>query len=338
MNNYKVLIIGAGGIGKRHIIGYLATNRVSISIIEPDVKKRKIISNEFKINNTYSSIDEVNNKFDFAIICSPANLHVEHMMFCIQNNLDFMVEKLLSINLNNLDNIISSVKDKKIFARVGYTRRNNLETRAMREQIKNNKIGNLKLAYINSSQEFPKYRPDFQKIYYAKEETGGGAILDASTHIIDQLIWIIGKPIQVSCMYDRLVLQGTEVEDTCLINLKFYNGCMANITVNQFQKPFINTYEFIGDKGNIKLELSTLMFADDDSGKWKNKKNFMEGKNPMEVHQNNFFLQANRFIDGLEGKDCDLATLEEAYVNLKVVLAAKKSWKEKKKMKLKKMN
>ena len=105
---------------------------------------------------------------------------------------------------------------------------------------------------------------------------------------------------------------------------------MANITVNQFQKPFVNTYEFIGDIGNIKLDLSTLMFADDDSGTWKNKTNFMEGKKPMEVHQNNFLLQANRFLDGIEGKACDLATLEEAELNLKVVLAAKKSWREKK--------
>ena len=30
------------------------------------------------------------------------------------------------------------------------------------------------------------------KYLLCKEETGGGAILDASTHMIDQLIWILG--------------------------------------------------------------------------------------------------------------------------------------------------
>ena len=35
----NVLIIGAGGIGRRHIKGYLSTNRVSLSIVEPDDKK-----------------------------------------------------------------------------------------------------------------------------------------------------------------------------------------------------------------------------------------------------------------------------------------------------------
>ena len=46
--------------------------------------------------------------------------------------------------------------------------------------------------------------------------------------------------------------------------------------------------------------------------------------------QNNFLLQAERILDGLEGKECDLATLEEAKLNLKVVFAAKQSWLEKK--------
>ena len=159
---------------------------------------------------------------------------------------------------------------------------------------------------------------------------GGGAILDAATHMIDQLIWIIGKPKEVSCMFDRLVLKGTNTEDTCLINMRFENGIMANITVNQFQKPNVNSYEFIGTKGNLKLDHSILRFADDDSGKWKEEKDYMQGLDPMEVHQNNFLLQAERILDGLKGKECDLATLEEAKLNLKVVFAAKQSWQGKK--------
>ena len=331
---YNILIIGAGGIGKRHTKAYLATGRASISIVEPDLKKRQKFIKEFKIQNSYSSLDKINQKFDIALICSPANWHVQHMNFCIKNNLPFMVEKPLSINLEGLKQVLYSVQKKNIFARVGYTRRNSLEARALKEKICNDKIGNLRLVRINDSQDFPKYRPDFQKIYYADPNKGGGAILDAATHLIDQLIWIVGKPIEVSCMFDRLVLQGTKTEDTCLINIFFDNGVMASIVVNQFQKPNSKLYEFIGTKGNLKLIHSTLMFADDDSGLWKDHKNYMEGKNPLEVHQNNFLLQANRFLDGLEGMECDLATLEEAYLNLKVVLAAKLSWKDKKIIKI----
>ena len=65
---------------------------------------------------------------------------------------------------------------KKIEARVGYVRRVAEEVVALRQQILGGKIGTLRLAYLNSSQEFPKYRPDFQRTYYARPEMGGGAI------------------------------------------------------------------------------------------------------------------------------------------------------------------
>ena len=191
------------------------------------------------------------------------------------------------------------------------------------------KIGRVRLAYLNSSQEFPKYRPDFQRTYYARPEMGGGAILDAASHLFDMLIWIMGRPTDVSCMYDRLVLQGTDVEDTCLVTIRFESGAMANVTINQFQKPNVATFEFIGEAGNLMIEHSTLKFADDDSGKWKEQRNYMDGLVPTEAHQARFRLQADAMLDAVEGKPCWLATLDEARDNLRVALAAKQSWIEK---------
>ncbi len=78
---YNILIIGAGGIGKRHIKGYLGTSRAKISIVEPDVNKQNVnkqknLNSEFEIQHAFNSLDEVNLKFDLAIICSPANWHL----------------------------------------------------------------------------------------------------------------------------------------------------------------------------------------------------------------------------------------------------------------------
>ena len=38
---YNILIIGAGGIGKRHIKGYLGTSRAKISIVEQMLINKK---------------------------------------------------------------------------------------------------------------------------------------------------------------------------------------------------------------------------------------------------------------------------------------------------------
>jgi predicted dehydrogenase len=159
---------------------------------------------------------------------------------------------------------------------------------------------------------------------------GGGAILDAASHVFDMLIWLMGKPIAVGAMYDRLVLEGTETEDTCLVNIRFQSGAMANVTINQFQKPNISQAEFIGTKGNLTLQHSVLSFADDDSGQSKDRHDYMDGLVPTEAHQARFTIQANAMLDAIEGKPCHLATLEDARQNLMIALAAKSSWRERK--------
>lgn len=326
----RVLIIGSGGIGRRHLKGYGLTGRAELAIVEPDAGRRAEAAQLFGISEAYPNISDAPlSSFDLAIICAPANHHVALMTRCAEAGVAFMVEKPLSVTMDGVDAALDLVARHGVVARVGYVRRVAEEVIALRQQILDGKIGTLRLAYLNSSQEFPKYRPDFQRTYYARPEMGGGAILDAASHLFDMLIWLMGRPTDVSCMFDRLVLEGTDTEDTCLVNIRFESGAMANVTINQFQKPNIAAFEFIGTKGNLLLGHSTLQFADDDSGEWKEKRNYMDGLVPVEAHQARFRLQADAMLDAIEGKPCWLATLDEARDNLRIALAAKQSWLEK---------
>lgn len=327
---YKVLIIGAGGIGRRHVKGYAQTNRARLAVVEPDDGKRAAVASEFGISETFSQLSDENiDDCDLAVICTPAHVHVPIIERCANAGLPFLVEKPLAVDMDGVDAILNVVKQKNLLARVGYVRRAGAEVKALREQVLGGKIGLLKLVYLNSSQDFAKYRPDYRETYYSRPEMGGGAILDAASHLLDMLIWIVGKPTDVGCMFDRLALNGSKTEDTCLINIRFESGAMANVTINQFQKRNVASFEFIGSKGNLLLDHSRLKFAQTDSGDWDETTDYMEGLSPMEAHQARFAVQANAMLDALEGKPCDLATLEDAHQNLIIALAAKQSWIEK---------
>lgn len=326
----RVLIVGSGGIGRRHLKGYSLTGRAQLAIVEPDEMRRAEAARAFGLTETYASIDDVDLlSFDLAVICAPAHWHTSLIQRCAGADLAFLVEKPLSVTMDGVEEALALVSSKRLVARVGYVRRVADEVIALRDQIRAGKIGALKLAYCNSSQEFPKYRPDFQSTYYARPEMGGGAILDAASHIFDLLIWMMGKATDVTCMFDRLVLEGTETEDTCLVTIRFESGAMANVTINQFQKRNAATFEFIGTKGNLLLDHSTLSFANDDSGTWKHSHDYMQGMVPTETHQQRFRMQADAMLDAIEGKPCWLATLEDARENLRIALAAKRSWLEK---------
>jgi predicted dehydrogenase len=326
----RVLIVGSGGIGRRHLKGYGLTGRAALAIVEPDAGRRAEAATLFGITEAYADLrDAPLADFDLAILCAPANHHLPLMRICAEARLPFMVEKPLSVSFDDVDATLALVKAAGIEARVGYVRRVAEEVIALRRQILDGKIGTLRLAYLNSSQEFPKYRPDFQRTYYARPEMGGGAILDAASHLFDMLVWLMGRPTDVSCMFDRLVLEGTDTEDTCLVAIRFESGAMANVTINQFQKRNVAQFEFIGTRGNLMIDHSALKFADDDSGNWAESRDYMDGLVPTEAHQARFRLQADAMLDALEGKPCWLATLDEARDNLRIALAAKQSWLEK---------
>jgi len=209
-------------------------------------------------------------------------------------------------------------------ARVAYVRRASPETLALRERIRAGEIGDVRLCYMNASQDFRKCRPDYRETYYAREATGGGAILDSASHFIALLLWLFGEPAEVAAMADRLVFEGVECEDTCLITVRFRNRALAQISINQFQKPNTITVEMIAALGNLMQRDDALHFANDDSGRWTTT-DFRAGLTAGEFHEQRFRRQADFVLDALAGKPDPLTTLQEAALNLRVALAAKGS-------------
>lgn len=322
----KVLVVGAGGIAQRHIRGFLKTGRVVLGIVEPHEGRRDATIQQHGIGQAYARIEDVDlAAWRAAVICAPANFHVPLASACARAGLPFLLEKPLAVTMDGVDALLDTVAVRKLPARVAYVRRASPETIELAARIRAGAIGDVRLAYVNVSQEFPKYRPDFQRTYYAHPEMGGGAILDAASHIIDLVQWIMGEVSEVAAMYDRLALPGVAVEDTCLISLRFRSGAMVQININQFQKPNTGWIEFVGTRGNLAIDGTVLKAGMDDSGTW-GVTDYRDGLSPGDYHEARFRRQADMFLDLLDGKDCHLTTLQEARDNLRVALAAKESY------------
>lgn len=320
-----VLIIGAGGIARRHIRGFLKTGRAQLSIVEPIAERRQAVQREYPVERAVADLAAVDlAAVDLAVICAPANVHIPLAQRCADAGVSFLLEKPLSTSLAGADQLIRTVNERRLLARAAYVRRASPEAIALRERIRAGEIGDLRLCYMNASQDFRKYRPDYRETYYAREASGGGAILDCASHFIDLLLWCLGEPAEVAAMADRLEFQGVECEDTCLITVRFRDGALAQISINQFQKPNTSTVEMIGTAGNLLLRDDALHFSDDDSGRWTTTE-FRAGLSPAEFHEQRFRNQADLILDALAGKQDPLTTLSEAALNLRVALAARES-------------
>ncbi len=321
MSRLAILVLGAGGMGQRHAKAYEQTGRCDIYCFdESDAAIEKIQ----KLNNltgTFSDIDAIPAKlFSGVIIATPTDTHLHYAKWCLNNKIPFLVEKPLATHEGGLRELIAEVKAQNLVSGVAFPRRSSIAVREIKCRVERGDIGDVKLIRCNFSQDFRKYRPDYNTTYYAALASGGGVIMDALSHHINLACYFGGNVRQVSAFYDRLAFEDVEVEDCAFINLRFLNGILGAIHGNQFQKPNEDSIELIGTAGSLKYERLSgkLLWNMSDSINWHDE--LIDG-DWNEIIRN----QANEFLDAIVGKGNVKTTLQEGLHHLRIVLAARLS-------------
>lgn len=321
MKKTCIFILGAGGMGQRHAKAFAQTGRCEVYCFDENPAAVERIKAGISVAGVLTNIGDIpKGLVTGAVIATPTNTHLDYAKWCVDNAIPFMVEKPIATSDTGWEELITLCKAGNILSGVAFPRRSSFAIRRIKEKIDQGALGELKMIRCNFSQDFRKYRPDYQSTYYAKLSTGGGAIMDALSHHINLACYFGGTVQSVSAFYDRLIFEGVEAEDCALINLRFRNGILASINGNQFQKPNEDFIELIGTAGNIKYErlAGKLSSNSSDSVAWQEED--VDG-DWSEIVQ----AQACGFLDAIAGNGTLKTSLEEGLHHLRIVLAARLS-------------
>ena len=91
-----------------------------------------------------------------------------------------LIEKPLSTNFLLIEDLRKIVFERQLAAQVGYTFRHYPSVAKVKDGIEHGRWGRPLQLTILSGQHFPTHRPNYRNIYYARHETGGGAIQDGT--------------------------------------------------------------------------------------------------------------------------------------------------------------
>lgn len=321
----KILVIGCGSIGKRHIRNLKSISK-NIEIFSFDKKKEnlKLVEEKYKavpITNLSETISK--EKFHGALICTPPSSHIEFAKKLIKYNIPLFIEKPLSHNFQRIDNFAREIKRKKIPILVGYNLHFHPGVILVKQLIKKNKIGNILSVRIDAGQHLPDWHPkeNYRKMYTARKDLGGGIILDGS-HEIDYLLWLLenARPKEIFCFADKISNLDVETEDTAEILLKFHTGVIANIHLDFTQRVYSRSCKLIGENGTIV---------------WDYPKNqvelYLANKKKWQIFNLNFIAnemyikEMKHFLRVIQKKERPKVTLWEGIDVLKIALMAKKS-------------
>jgi len=258
----KILVVGAGSIGRRHISNLNLLGYRNIDIVDPNEEMLKHAIRNFKINKTYKKLDDVlNNSYNVAFILTPPSLHIPIAVELAKKGIHLFIEKPLSNSMKDIDKLNNLINKNKLTVMVGYNQRFNRGIKEIREFLP--KIG--KVYYIRSEvgQYLPDWRPwqDYRGSYTAKKELGGGILLDAS-HEIDYVLWLVSKKVKkVSGIYKKVSSLQIDVEDLAEVFIEFEDETIASIHMNMIERGYNRYVKIIGEKGNLKYNFKSKEFS-----------------------------------------------------------------------------
>jgi len=219
----KVLLIGYGSIGKRHV--------EVLSELEI-IKDIEVVTKQLIVNMvSYKKLEDVIglNQYDYFVIASKTNLHYEQLQYLearVKNKLIFCEKPLFETHrtLEALHN--------KIY--VGYVLRFHPLLEKLKELTKRERV-----LSINAScgQYLPAWRMegDYRDSYSSKKDEGGGVLLDLS-HEIDYVQWLGGELQEIKSYQVKISDLEIDSDDLTTFVGKTQSGVIVNLCIDYISK------------------------------------------------------------------------------------------------------
>lgn len=334
----KVLFVGLGGIGQRHLrnIIHLMGNAVDIYayrvrragfVLDNDLKI--IDDNDLEGRYNIRVVDSLSQAWeigmDCVFICNPSSFHMDILLESAKNGCNIFVEKPLSHNYNHIDTLQEILHEKGNITFVGYQNRFHPCIRKTKELLDKGTIGRVIMvsAEIGESvKNWHKYE-DYKTMYACRKELGGGVVL-SQIHELDYIISFFGMPKNVYAVGGKLSNLDIDVEDVTDILMKYrIAGIEVPISIREdyLQNPPVRKCKVVGTDGRIEFDLlkATILLYDKNGNLILNER--------YEFRRNDMFLDEMKiFLDAVKGKTCrEIITISEGIKSLKVALAIKQS-------------
>lgn len=322
-HSHHVLIIGVGSIGERHLRCFQSTGRSEVSFVEINAALRTMISERYKVQGfasieaAISELSSSDRPITSAVVATPANRHLEIATQLAEFGIHLLIEKPLSTSTDGYDRLVEILSQKNLVTGVAYVMRCFPALAAMRDALRSGRFGKPVEIVAVCGQNFPTYRPAYRNTYYVSRETGGGAIQDALTHVLNAGEWLVGPIDRLVADAAHRVLEGVTVEDTAHV-LTRQGYVLGSYSLNQHQAPNETSIAVICDGGTVRWESHTnrwrWMLRPDEA--WRDESFEVQPRDAA------FIAQANQFLDAVERKTLPLCSLEDGLQTLRVNLAA----------------
>jgi myo-inositol 2-dehydrogenase/D-chiro-inositol 1-dehydrogenase len=329
----NVGLIGAGRIGRVHaeILAYRIPEANLVAVSDIFLEAAEKCAADFQIPSVFQDhrpiLEDAN--IDAVVICSSTNTHAQFISEAAAAGKHIFCEKPIALDLEKIDQALAAVNQSGVKLQVGFNRRFDPNFKQAHDMVAAGKIGTPHIVHIISRDPAPP------PIGYIK--VSGGIFLDQTIHDFDMARYLINSEVEEvyatgGVMVDPAIGEAGDI-DTAIISLRYASGAIGTIdNSRQAVYGYDQRVEVFGSKGSV------VVFNDAPHTAVYSNAESVQSAKPLyfflERYMESYLTEMRAFIESIQQDRPPLVTGMDGRIPVVMGLAAWKSYRENRPVKL----
>jgi UDP-N-acetyl-2-amino-2-deoxyglucuronate dehydrogenase len=268
----RVAIVGCGTIAYNHANAIARIPHVEIgALVDVDASAADALAGHIESHgrsrpDVFGSLEDALAAagVGLVVICTPSGLHVSLAEKALNGGASVVIEKPLDVSLPRAREILKLAERARangLVVSVISQHRFDPSSVVVHRAIESGELGRLTSGIASIAWWRDQAYYDSASWRGTWELDGGGAAMNQGVHTIDLLLWMFGRPLEVSARSATLAHDRIEVEDTLVSTITFESGALAVIHATTAAFPNVGTrLQVHGSQGSAIIEEDQLLF------------------------------------------------------------------------------
>jgi len=232
MRDIKWAVLGTGVIANEMAQALSKNGKMIYSVANRTYEKGVDFARKYGIERVYNNMMDVfeDPKVDVIYIATPHNTHIQHMKKAIENGKHLLVEKSITLNINELNEAISLANQKGVIIGEAMTIYHMPIYKELKKILSSGRLGKVNLITMNfgSIKEY-----DMNNRFFSKN-LAGGAMLDIGVYALSFIRWFMDS--NPTTIISQVHLAPTGVDETASLLLRNDENQMATVMLSLHSK------------------------------------------------------------------------------------------------------
>jgi len=252
-NELRIGLVGAGRHG-RYLAPFAREAGAArlVAVADPSEEARARAAADCGFERAYADYRDLlaMEDLDAVLVATPHSQLRPVSLAAIAAGRHVFAEKPLGLNLREGVEVVAAAREAGVCLQVGYCQRF-LEVRTrMKALIERGGIGEITAVVAGKGCE--------PLTGWLAEAAEGGQLLFLGSHLTDQVLWLVGSPVER--VYAEMTRRAdTGADETTAYTLRFAGGVRGEVLVSQRVATYFDYVEVMGSAGRVRAEWPTMM-------------------------------------------------------------------------------